>query len=293
MKEKKSILSFVMWGSVLATLIAAVLQGLQVNEFFINNGPSLMVVFSIMFTFIHAYKRYGLKHFLVFLGITFIIGNFYENMSIATTFPFGAYHYTDSLGPKFIYTPLIINIAYFQMIYIVWNLAGAMLDYYDNQVRGNYILAQPVVATFVMVMWDFTIDPFMSTISNHWQWHNGGSYYGVPLQNYYGWYLCTFTMFFLFSIYMSKQRDCKTPSFVYSKSNWLRMIICYLTWPLAYVLMGVFSENYEIVALNNQVWMSQDIVRSGGLIGMGTMGFIAVFVLIKIFLLKGNSEPNC
>lgn len=282
--------NIIMWIAVITTVLAAILQGIQANEFFAVNGPSLMVVFSIVFTFIHAYKRYGLKSFFVFLGIVFVIGNIYENMSIATTFPFGPYHYTDSLGPKFIFTPLIINIAYFQMIYIVWNLAGAMLDYYDNNVKGKYIIIQPIVATFVMVMWDLTIDPFMSTISEHWVWHNGGAYYGVPLQNYYGWYLCTFTMFVLFSIYMSRQKENQTPSFIYTKTNWLRMVICYLSWPLVYALMGEFAENYEITALNNQIWMSQDIMRSSGLIGIGTMGFVAIFVIMKIFLLDSISR---
>jgi putative membrane protein len=139
---------------------------------------------------------------------------------------------------------------------------------------------------FIMVMWDLTVDPFMSTMSHHWEWHHGGAYFGVPIQNFYGWYLCTFTMFFLFALYMSYQKDSTTPAFVLTKSNWLQMTCIYLTWPVTYVLMGLFAVNEEVEALNGQIWMSQDILKSGGLIGVGTMVFIAVLVLMKVYLLE-------
>lgn len=216
LKESK-FLEWIMWITIIGTLLTAVLEGVYATPFFIEKGHPLMAGLSVIFAFIHAYKRYGLKHFLVFLGIVLIVGNFYENLSIATTFPFGPYHYTDSLGPKFIYTPLIINIAYFQMIYIVWNLSSAILSYYENTIKGKFILAIPVVSMFIMVMWDVAMDPIMSTLSGHWEWHQGGAFFGVPIQNYYGWYLCVFTMFQLFSLYMSKQGKQITPKFVITK----------------------------------------------------------------------------
>jgi uncharacterized membrane protein len=40
-----------------------------------------------------------------------------------------------------------------------------------------------------MVSWDLTIDPMMSTINGNWVWHDGGSYFGVPVSNFLGWYL--------------------------------------------------------------------------------------------------------
>jgi putative membrane protein len=43
----------------------------------------------------------------------------------------------------------------------------------------------------VMTAWDTVMDPGMSAAGN-WIWEEGGAYFGVPLQNYFGWLLTTF-----------------------------------------------------------------------------------------------------
>jgi hypothetical protein len=52
-----------------------------------------------------------------------------------------------------------------------------------------------------MVSWDLTIDPMMSTINGSWVWHNGGSYFGVPVSNFLGWYLTVYVFFQCFALY--------------------------------------------------------------------------------------------
>jgi uncharacterized membrane protein len=60
---------------------------------------------------------------------------------------------------------------------------------------GLLSLATPAIASFIMVSWDLTIDPMMSTITGNWVWHNGGSYFGVPVSNFLGWYLTVYVFF--------------------------------------------------------------------------------------------------
>lgn len=269
------------WILVAIAPIVAIIQASHVIPGIDSFGPTILVVISTIFVVTHGLHRYGWRNFLVFFLIVFLIGNFYENLSIATTFPFGPYHYSDSLGPKFIFTPLVINLAYFQMAYLVWNLSGVVLGDVRNSPKAKNIFFQPVVGMFIMVMWDLSMDPYMSTLSNHWIWHKGGEYFGVPVQNYYGWYLTIFTMLQLFSFYMSRQPNAQTPNFIFTKKNWVQVTIVYLTWVLNYVLLGLFEINRTVTALNGTAWHSKDILQSGGLIAVGTMLFIAVLVLIK------------
>jgi putative membrane protein len=42
--------------------------------------------------------------------------------------------------------------------------------------------------------WDVVMDPGMARAGN-WTWEIGGSYFGVPVQNYFGWVLTTLTVY--------------------------------------------------------------------------------------------------
>ena len=53
------------------------------------------------------------------------------------------------------------------------------------------------VAAVVMTAWDLAMDPMM-VAGGHWVWEQPGAYFGIPLQNYLGWFLTTFVTFWLF-----------------------------------------------------------------------------------------------
>jgi len=133
------------------------------------------------------------------------VSNFYENLSILTGFPFGHYHYTEALGPKLFLVPLLIAPAYFGCGYLAWSLAHVFVGVFGSKLRAEQIWRVPLVAAFVMVMWDLTMDPIAATVQKQWIWHDGGSYFGVPFVNYLGWLLCVYTIFQLFAIYISRQ----------------------------------------------------------------------------------------
>jgi uncharacterized membrane protein len=42
-----------------------------------------------------------------------------------------------------------------------------------------------------MTAWDVAMDPMM-VFGGHWVWEVEGAFFGVPLQNFWGWWLTTF-----------------------------------------------------------------------------------------------------
>ena len=168
-------------------------------------SATVNVFFLIAIASLHGLRRYSLKEFFIFFVIAFVVSNFYENLSILTGFPFGHYHYTDALGPKLFLVPLLIAPAYFGCGYLAWSLAHVFVGVFGNKLRAEQIWRVPLVAAFVMVMWDLTMDPIAATVQKQWIWHDGGSYFGVPFVNYLGWLLCVYTIFRLFAIYISRQ----------------------------------------------------------------------------------------
>jgi uncharacterized membrane protein len=56
-----------------------------------------------------------------------VVSNLFENLGVATGFPFGPYFYTDALGPKLFYVPLVIGPAYLGVGYLAWVLATILV----------------------------------------------------------------------------------------------------------------------------------------------------------------------
>jgi uncharacterized membrane protein len=53
------------------------------------------------------------------------------------------------------------------------------------------------VGGVVMTAWDLVMDPVM-VAGGHWVWDTQGAYFGIPLQNFWGWWLTVFTTFALY-----------------------------------------------------------------------------------------------
>jgi putative membrane protein len=101
-----------LWNNVIWLLVAGYFLWVLADSFFhpTSSGVSatVNVFFMISIATLHGLRRYSLKEFLIFFVITFIVSNFYENLSILTGFPFGHYHYTEALGPKLFLVPLLM-----------------------------------------------------------------------------------------------------------------------------------------------------------------------------------------
>jgi len=152
-----------------------------------------------VFASLHAGQQLGWKRAGLFLVIAFCISLLFESLGVATGYVYGPYHYTDGLGPKFLgLVPFLIPLAWFMMMYPSLVIAGRLLP---EQPHWNsawlHRLAVAALGAVIMTAWDLSLDPLM-VASNHWVWEVKGSYFGVPLQNYWGWWLTAFVVFFIY-----------------------------------------------------------------------------------------------
>ena len=217
--------------------------------------------------------------------IAFIVSNFYENLSILTGFPFGHYHYTEALGPKLFLVPLLITPAYFGCGYLAWSLAHVFVGVFGNKLRAEQIWRVPLVAAFVMVMWDLTMDPIAATVQKQWIWHDGGSYFGVPFVNYLGWLLCVYTIFQLFAIYISRESvasEQEEPSDTTDRGYWYQAAAAYATTGLTWALPALTGGNAVITDATGQQWQAMQIYQSMALIAIFTMGFVALLSVLLV-----------
>jgi putative membrane protein len=203
----------------------------------------------LIFVLIHGSSRYGWDHLFVFFGITFLVSWSAESASIAMGFPFGNYHYTDQyadlLGAKIGAVPLTVMPAYFVAGYLAWTMGTVFLGNLGTGIEKRNLLLVPLIAGFLMVMWDYCLDPIRSTIDGAWVWEDGGAYFGVPVSNYAGWYITVFAIYLLFALYLYRfDRNARVQQ---GKAYWYLAPLMYLGLALGYLLNPLYqTANLEI-----------------------------------------------
>lgn len=169
---------------------------------FLSFFTPLLTVLSFVFALLHASQRFGWGRALLLVALCIGISLLFESVGVATGLVFGPYHYTDRLGPRFLgLVPYLIATAWFMMMYPSLVIAQALLDRSGQpQASLKQILLISALGGMIMTAWDLAMDPLMVS-GGHWIWDGPLSsrpYFGVPLQNYWGWWLTTFVTFALF-----------------------------------------------------------------------------------------------
>lgn len=268
-KENFKTFNKLRWSLIVIFLIVNILL------IFTYHNSNLLALDSFLVTAIlfilaifHGRERYGGKNIAIFFLITWAVSFSFENLSIATGFPFGFYHYSPSLG--LLTVPLIIIFAYFAIGYLAWTLAHVLTGQYAKKLSGKQVFIIPFIAAFLMVMWDLTVDPISSTLQGLWVWTTPGAYFGVPISNFFGWFLVVYLFFQIFALYLARY-DTLNPeklSKISNKPYWMEAATIYGITALGTILSVFYQYN--------------DITISMALITVFTMVFVAILAVINI-----------
>src|SRR5262245_39169287 len=126
---------------------------------------------------------------LVRLFAAALLGFIAEIIGVRYGFIFGPYRYTDVLQPQILDAPLVMLSAWMVLVS------------YCGQMAGNLNLPRMIegaLAALWMTAIDLVIDPLAANQLGYWRWARPGVYYGIPLQNFIGWFAVSFMIFSLF-----------------------------------------------------------------------------------------------
>ena len=195
-----SILILLLYAGLTVYNVFSIYFGIAFQPFF----TPLLTILAFIFALLHGIQHLGWQKTLLLLGLTFGVSLFFESVGVATGWVYGPYHYTDKLGPKFLdLVPFLIPVAWFMTSYpsyIIGSLVTAkLLPVRDDTTLPSWVwrLAAAAVGALVMTAWDLAMDPMM-VAGGHWVWDVQGAYFGIPLQNYWGWWLTVFVAFALY-----------------------------------------------------------------------------------------------
>jgi putative membrane protein len=235
------------------------------------------------FTLLHGSRRYGWRGIVIYFLVAVVITNIFENLSIATGFPFGQYQHTASMGPKLFYVPLIIGPIFAVAGYLGWVLAGILLGDVFTRPRDNMLLAKPLIASFITTSWDFCVDPIGGTINRDWIWAEGGGYFGVSWTNYFGWMLTLWVIYQVFALYLARRGE--RPAAVDREVYWLQPLVFWMLIALQFPLVFVLAADSNVTVSDpaGAAWQVADLLETMALVSFFTMLFVAVlgFFLVR------------
>jgi putative membrane protein len=253
-----------------------------VGEYYRTTALTVLhLVILLTFAFVHGALRYGTNGIIAFAVICLVVSNLIENLGVATGFPFGPYHYTDALGPKLGYVPLMIGPAYLGVGYLSWVLATVLVGDVRRNADALSTFATPAIGAFIMVLWDLAMDPSASTLGQWWIWHEGGGFFGVPLQNYLGWYLTVFVFMQMFALYLrarGPQQPAPQPKSYYLQATAMYAVVA-LDFVAGYLAHG---GSQPLIDAAGVTWRSGDIRETAALTSLLTMMFVVALVLAKV-----------
>lgn len=235
-----------------------------------QRGPAeALPIAGLAFALAHAWNCLGWRRALLFLVTATGISLLLESVGVATGLIYGPYHYTERFGPLFLgLVPYLIPLTWFLMLYPSYIIALRLAP--GTGVRKALWIAG--IGALAMTAWDLVLDPLMAQ-RGHWVWDVQGAYFGVPWQNYLGWWV---TGFLILLVYQGIERRFRLDEGAAGGFG----LACPPQWARYAVLVYAATG----VAHVAEAWMA-------GLTGPALIGFLAMLPWAWLGW-KENGESN-
>lgn len=162
-----------------------------------------MIALSVLSIASNAYFSKNLRPFIFLFATACVVGTIFEFFGLKNGF-FGSYFYITN-GPVIFGVPIQVSLFWGNYYYLAHLLA--------NRIAKKYLIFTDVL---IMVGIDLFLDPVLVKLGA-WKWVNGGPYFGVPLENFIGWFVVSLVI----SIIVRKFLKTK----IYDKNNFGLMVL--------------------------------------------------------------------
>jgi putative membrane protein len=273
------------WQSVLMWAALVLYMQARICQLYADRLPALLIVIlhvlpPAVFACVHGSVLYRGRGILAFAAFCLGVGGLNESLSLRTGFPFGHYYFTDVMGPKILDLPILLVLAYFGIGYCSWVLSLLILGYRSAPLTGARVVALPVLASFVMLAWDLSMEADWSTVDRAWIWQNGGLFYGVPVSNFLGWYLTAYLFYQAFALFCSKYPIVRPIS---SRQYWDTAILFYLVCAGGNLLILKLPMAPPVVTdASGKQWITIHILIADALISLFLMGSLALTAWLRM-----------
>jgi putative membrane protein len=122
------------------------------------------------------------------LGVAALLGFCSEIHGVKYGVIFSPYNYTEVLQPQLFGVPLVM--------FSAWLVLLAYTRQMTMPLRLPRWLNLVTTSAWMTAI-DLVIDPLAAHQLGYWRWARAGAYYGIPLQNFVGWFVVSLLIFAL------------------------------------------------------------------------------------------------
>jgi putative membrane protein len=178
-----------------------------------------------------AITHIGWRRTALFTAVAYVVAFLCEWSSAVagTGFPFGLYYYIDRSSDRELWiagVPFMDSLSFTFLSYVSWEVATMLLGRLKASWRDVQLMngvetrarwAAAALAAFLMMYLDIIIDP-VALRGDRWflgriyYYPGGGSYFGITIANFLGWYFVCFAILRLF-VALEKALFAKAPDF--------------------------------------------------------------------------------
>lgn len=127
------------------------------------------------------------------------------------------------------------------------------------------------------------MDPPSATLGHAWIWHNGGGYFGVPLSNYFGWYLTVWMFFQAFALMMRQWPALfSRPEFRFRRDVQLVAVLLYLAIGLSIIAPYLMTTSGTVLDQAGWPWRVKDVRESAVIVMAFSMAPTAILALLRL-----------
>jgi putative membrane protein len=231
-----------------------------------------------------AITHVGWRRTALFTAVAYVVAFLCEwSSAVAETgFPFGLYYYINQTSDRELWVagvPFMDSLSFTFLSYVSWEVATFLLGRLKASWRDVQVMngdetrnrwATAALAAFLMMYLDIIIDP-VALRGDRWflgkiyYYPSGGSYFGITLANFLGWYFVCFAILRLFVV-AERLVFAKAPGFK--------------GWNYRYKALGPAGLYFGVLGFNlfMTFWIGER--------QLGVVGVIIVLPLIVMIILK-------
>ena len=188
---------------------------------FLLRGISTAVLIQTAVVLVILWQAWGWRRALFIFGVVVGLAYMAELLGVSFGTPVGKYAYTGLLQPQLAGVPVLIPLAWWMLLPPAWAVSSFITR------RSGRSLLFMLVSGLAFTAWDLFIDPQM-VAWGFWRWETPGQYFGIPWNNYLGWFLVSILITFI-------ANPTELPAGALS-------LVYVLTWILQTIGQGIFWQ---------------------------------------------------
>lgn len=207
----------------------------------------------IVLLILHSEITLTVKRAILFIFLATTIGWMAEVLGLKTGVIFGG-HYVYGGNKISLWGVPIMVIAYWAVfIYVGYSIVNSFFYWRGNKKpnrKSNDLKRLPglVLADGLVVMFiDIFMDP-LKVLAGEWSWVGGGSFFGVPLGNFVGWFVVTVIVTGIYRLFEYFAIGLKNR---YSKTIYLIPVICYSALAISFTLEAIENQIIGLAIIGN------------------------------------------